>query len=248
MIRLGLLLETQIPIIVPWDYRTALTTAVYEILSAADPAYSHWLHEQGFRWGKQVYRLFVYSDLIVKPFHSSPDGLMDVRWMTWQISSPDKRFTDKFVEGLERKERTLEIFGTLVEVVDVVQTKPMDIGSGLIFRTISPIAVSIGDPSRSDHPIYLYPNDPKFVEMLERNLIMKWQAFHHKEWDGATFGIRVWNPRRKLVRVFNTNVRAWYLNLQMWGTDELIRFAYSTGLGIKNSQGFGMIEPGGNWL
>ena len=35
------------------------------------------------------------------------------------------------------------------------------------------------------------------------------------------------------------------MNLQMWGNEEMIRFAYDAGIGIKNSQGFGMIESGG---
>jgi len=165
--------------------------------------------------------------------------------MTWQISSPDPRFVEAFQRGLKHKEDQLELFGTIVEVIDIVRIDGPESGKGLVFRTISPVAVSAGDPNRSRHPIYLRPDDPQFVEALERNLIAKWQAFHQCEWNGGEFGIRVWNPKQKLIRVFDTDVRAYYLYLQMWGDEELIRFAYDTGLGIKNSQGFGMIEPGG---
>ncbi|MGQ9462823.1 MAG: CRISPR-associated endoribonuclease Cas6 [Candidatus Fervidibacter sp.] len=229
---------------VPWDYRTALTKAIYEVLSEFDPDYSNWLQEQGFRLGKRACRLFVYSDLIPTHKTISQYGLADVRWMTWQIGSPDQRFIQTFIKGLERRKLSLELFGTTVEVLDLVQMKPLGLGSGLVFHTISPIAVSVGDPNRSKHPIYLHPDQPEFVEGLKRNLIAKWEAFHQKAWNETEFGIRVWNPKSKLVRVFDTNVRAWHLHLQMWGSDELIRFTYDAGLGIKNSQGFGMIEPG----
>lgn len=242
--RLRLLLEANKALTIPWDYRTALTPAIYEVLTVADPAYSNWLHEKGFKWRKRSYRLFVYSELIPTYYRSSQDGLTGVKWMTWQIGSPDQRFIEKFLSGLKRKGHLLKLFDADIEILDVVQMEPKELGSGLVFHTISPIAVSIGDPSRSKHPIYLSPDQPEFVEALERNLINKWQALHQREWNDADFGIRVWNPKGKLVRVFDTDVRAWHLHLQMWGSDELIRFAYDTGLGIKNSQGFGMIEPG----
>lgn len=242
--RLRLLLEAQEPITLPWDYRTELTKATYAILKAADPAYSKWLHDQGFRWGKRVYRLFVYSDLVPTHWIFSPEGLSSVQWITWQISSPDQQFVDKFEDGLERQREQLELFDTIFEVVDRVRIKMPEIGSGLEFRTASPIVASVGDPRHSRYPIYLRPDQPEFIEALQCNLITKWQAFHRREWDGGELGIRVWNPKQKLIQVFGTDVRAWYLNLQMWGEKELIRFAYDAGLGIKNSQGFGMIEPG----
>jgi CRISPR-associated endoribonuclease Cas6 len=242
--RLRLLLEARETMTIPWDYRTTLTKAIYSTLVIADPDYGHWLHGKGFQQGKRVYRLFVYSDLIPTYKTLSWDGLADVRWMIWQIGSPDQRFIQKFVEGLKRRGMLLELFGTIVEVVDLVQIEPPRPGGGLVFHTISPIAVSIGNPNRSKHPVYLHPDQPEFIEVLEKNLIAKWEAFHQKSWKGEDFGVRVWNPKRKLVKVFDIKVLAWHLHLQMWGSDELIHFAYDAGLGIKNSQGFGMIEVG----
>lgn len=242
--RLRLLVETREPITLPWDYRTHMTKAIYAILKAGDRDYSAWLHDHGFRWQKRVYRLFVYSDLAPTHWNLSSQGLSDVQWMIWQIGSPDQRFLDAFKAGLEARCGQLELFDTTSEVVDMACMEAPERGSALTCHTVSPIAVSVGDPNRSRHPIYLRPDQPEFVEALRHNLITKWQAFHQREWSGGEFDLRVWNPRQKLVRVFGTDVRAWHLNLQMWGDEALIRFAYDAGLGIKNSQGFGMIEPG----
>jgi CRISPR-associated endoribonuclease Cas6 len=243
--RLRILFESLKKITLPWDYRTDVTKVVYTILRIGDPDYGDWLHEHGFRWKNKTYRLFVYSDLVPIHWNLSKKGLADVQCVTWEIGSPDKRFMDAFMAGIERQRGELQLFDTTFKVVDMVHIEPMELKSGLIFRTISPLSVSSADPNRLRYPIYLRPDQPEFIEGLQRNLINKWQAFHRREWKGEEFGIRVWNPKQKLIRVFNVNVRAWHLDLQMWGDEELIRFAYDAGLGIRNSQGFGMIEPVG---
>ena len=61
---------------IPWNYRTALTAKIYEILAVSDRDYSHWLHEQGFRNGNQVYHLFVYSNLKPINWQLADDGLL----------------------------------------------------------------------------------------------------------------------------------------------------------------------------
>lgn len=243
--RLGLLLEASVPITVPWNYRTSLTRVIYRILKAGSYQYSTWLHEEGYRWQNRVYRLFVYSDL--KPGHwvAAPEGLREVQWMHWQVSSPDSNFIAAFQSGLKASEDRFELFGTTVRVVDLIKLPPTCCRSGMIFRTTSPVAVSIGDRERSRHPIYVRADQPEFIEGLRANLIAKWQAFHQREWNGGHVELRVWNPKQKLIRVFDSDVRAWHVWLQMWGDEELIRFAYDAGLGIRNSQGFGMIEVGG---
>ena len=155
--RLRLLLEAHQPITIPWNYRTDLTKAVYMTLNTADPDYATRLRDHGFSWKNRIYRLFVYSDLTPVHWSLSSHGLADVRWMTWQIGSPDQQFMDAFIKGIERQAGKLHIFGTLIEVVDIVRIDPPELGDGLVFRTVSPIAVSVGDPSRSRHPIYLRP-------------------------------------------------------------------------------------------
>jgi len=218
---------------------------IYEILAISDMDYSRWLHDEGFRRGSKVYRLFVYSDL--QPWHYmlETDGLYVSQWLTWQVASPDPLFIKGFTNGLEKKGEVLELFQHSFKVVDILGVELPSFSETLILHTISPIVVSIQDRKGSRHAIYLRPDQPEFTQALERNLIAKWEAFHKKSWSGKEPGIRLWNPREKLIPVFDINVRAWHLKVQIWGSEELIRFAYDAGLGEKNSQGFGMIEVGG---
>ena len=241
--RVRFLLESSKAVVLPWDYRTELTRAIYRYLNLIDSNYGEWLSKEGFRWGKRCYRLFVYSDLFPRQGRVSEKGFEGVETITWEVSSPDKRFVETLVSGVEQEGRQVTLFGATFQIIDKAMFEPPCLRSGLVFRTISPVSVSVPNPDHPRHPIYLKPDQPEFVEALEKNLIKKWQAFRGKEWNGSEFRIRVWNPKRKLIRVFDIMVLAWHLNLQMWGDEELIKFAYDAGLGVKNSQGFGMIQP-----
>lgn len=242
--RLKLLLETKGPTLIPWDYRAQLIGTVYKVLSLADPAYTHWLHTEGFKREKKVYRLFVFSDLIPRHFLAQKEGLYVSEWITWELASPDTRFVEKFREGLKKNANEIKLLGNTFEVVDILQTEFPSFSGSLLFRTISPIVVSTFNPEFSQHPIYLEPDQPEFTIALERNLIAKWEAFYGRNWKRERPGIRVWEPQKKLITVFNINVKAWHLKVQIWGPEELVRFAYNAGLGEKNSQGFGMLEVG----
>jgi len=244
--RLKILLEpSKEPTLIPWDYRTSLTRLVYEILSLSDAEYGRWLHDKGFIRGKRVYRLFVYSDLQL--WHRVPekDGLLSSGNLTWQLASPDRRFIEKFMNGIRRKDQRLDLFESSFNVVDMLTMEAPSFPDAVTLSTISPVVASTYDPKMPPHPTYLSPDQPEFALALEKNLFAKWEAFHETPWDKEGFGLRVWSPRGKLIRVFNINVRAWYLKVQLWGSSELIRFAYETGLGEKNSMGFGMLEAGG---
>jgi CRISPR-associated endoribonuclease Cas6 len=243
--RLKILLESQKPTLIPWDYRTTLTRAIYEILAVSDPNYSQWLHDEGFRRGSKVYRLFVYSDFQPSHYKAEKDGLYVSQWLTWQVASPDNRLIDNFEDGLKKKDQVLQLFQNTFNIVDILRLELPSFSDSLIFHTLSPIVVATGDKQKSRHAIYLSPHQPEFTQALERNLIAKWEAFHKETWNGREFGVRVWNPDKRLLRVFDINVRAWNLKVQIWGSEELIRFAYYAGLGEKNSQGFGMVEVGG---
>ncbi len=243
--RLKLLLEATEDIAIPWSYRSDLTRLVYRLIGLADKDYASWLYYKGYVRGRKVYRMFCYSDLECARFEVSSEGLKARGSMVWQITSPDENFIKKLMSGINILSNRLEIFGGKIEVLDAIETRMPSIDRATTFHTISPIVVSKQNKGKDSPPLYLSPQNHGFTESLERNMLFKWEAFNGKPIEQQGFQIRVWNPKSKLVPIFNIKVRAWNLKLQMWGSDELVRFVYDTGLGERNSQGFGMIEVGG---
>lgn len=242
--KLKILLEAPSGLLIPWDYRTTLTKFIYETLRASDEQYSIWLHDIGYQRGKKKYRLFVYSNFRPISFHPTAKGMQTNGVFTWEIASPSNEFLEKLLEGLKKQDLKLSLFNSEVEVVDTVRMDLPLACAGRTWKTISPMVVSTWD-GKSAQPTYRSPSESEFASALESNIVAKWEAFHQRKWEGEPLGVRVWNPKSTLVPVFGIKIRAWYVDLQLWGSEELIRFAYDAGLGEKNSQGFGMIEIGG---
>jgi len=239
--RLKILFETKKDTLIPWSYHSELTKLVYNLVGLSDKNYSTWLHDEGYRKNKKIYRLFVFSDLQFAELAVLPEGLRTRGSVVWQLASPDERFIEKLKGGIKILNNKITLFESEFNVLDTLETQ-LPINEKSVFHTISPIVASIQEKGKGSPPSYLAPQDQRFTEALERNLLSKWEAFCNKPVDKGGFGIRVWEPRSKLVSTFNIQVRAWHLKLQMWGLDELMKFAYDVGLGERNSQGFGMIE------
>jgi len=236
-----MLLETTKDAFIPWSYRSDLTRLIYRLIGLSDRNYASWLHDEGYEKGGKVYRLFVYSDLQFPPREVSSIGLKGKGCIVWQLGSPDERFIKAVADGVKLQGNKLDIFGSTFDVLDILQTQLPKTKENPTFRTISPVVVSIQE-GKGTTPTYLNPEDQRFTQALERNLLSKWEAYNKKSIEVGNFGIRTWEPKSKLIPTFNIKVRAWNLKLQMWGSDELMRFAYDAGLGERNSQGFGMIE------
>lgn len=241
-LRLRILLETTKDVSIPWSYRSDLTRLIYTLIGLSDREYASWLHDKGYEKGGKVYRLFVYSDLQFQPREVSSAGLKSKGCIVWQLGSPDERFTKAVIHGIRLQESKLNLFESTFDVLDTLGTQFPKTRENPTFHTISPIVVSVQEKGRGLTPTYLNPEDQRFTEALERNLVSKYEAYNKKPAETEEFGIGLWEPKSKLIRTFNIDVRAWNLKLQMWGSDELMRFAYDAGLGERNSQGFGMIE------
>jgi CRISPR-associated endoribonuclease Cas6 len=116
-----------------------------------------------------------------------------------------------------------------------------------IIYLLSPITVY----STINKKTYFYsPNENKFYELIKQNLLKKYKAYY-KDYnvDNFDFDIELLkfdNKRDKKVIVYKNNCIISYEGMyKISGDKEILKFAWNTGLGSKNSQGFGMFEVKG---
>jgi len=113
-------------------------------------------------------------------------------------------------------------------------------------KTMSPVVARI---KRDDGKIRdLNPGDLRFYTALQQNLIKKYNSFYGN-YDGDEY-VKIVpemnSVKRKRITIdkngSQTHHRAYLMHFEMEADPELVKFAYDTGLGEKNSMGFGMVD------
>jgi CRISPR-associated endoribonuclease Cas6 len=226
------------------NYQQIIQGFLYRVME--DREFGYFLHEEGYHHGKRVFKLFTYSRL-------SGDFRTDSAKKTitfhgeirLQIGSVIPKFIQEIGKSL-LKAQTLQWNGQNVEIVEIGYREPEIHDSVCKIRMISPITVYSTYESEEGKKTtqYFDPDDPAFAHLIRENLRKKYEAYYGRTMDG-TFAIRALQvkPSDKVITRFKDFlISAWNGIYEITGTPEILRFAYGTGLGGRNSQGFGMFD------
>ncbi len=252
---------------IPINYNYYLSSAIYRWIETSSPEYSAFLHEHGFQpeGVARRFKHFCFSQLVV-PERSVRDNRLQIRspLIHWYIGMPVEKTLEHLVIGLfERQEFFIGSADTRFAVEQVEVLPDPAWSRSMCFRMLSPVTVSVPE-ERNGKLIasYLFADDPRVPAALRANIINKYHSLHNgaperAEMDTAEFSVRLDDDfirRRggaarisKLITIREgqageTRVRGFLCPFTIEGEPELIRLAYESGLGEKNSMGFGMIE------
>ena len=227
------------PLKLPLGYHHILQGFIYEILRA-EPEYSAFLHDHGYVEDSRPFRLFVYSLLEGKYEIKAPHIIFREN-VTFELRSPMNAFCDIFYLSLMHRERFFlnkqEVFLT-----GCVSTKRTITEENVTVRTLSPICMNRTVDGKTT---YLTPRDGDFSDYMNNNFIRKYQAATGDQPGGliSVEPVSV-SDKDKYVTKFDNRiyVTAWKGLYRLSGSPGDLTFLYDSGLGAKNSQGFGMIE------
>lgn len=105
-----------------------------------------------------------------------------------------------------------------------------------VFKTMAPVLVNTkGEPNW-----YLLPGDEGFDEGLAFSVREICRAF--LDMQDASIEFRPIAVRRKVVRHYNMDMQGFVGIFELRGTPEVLNLIYQVGLGVRRSQGFGMLE------
>lgn len=240
--RLKVVFEFQGDEIIPWDYTNALRGNLYRWLSIGDPDLASFLHDSGFEGGKRFYKLLTFSLLYFREKRVEKGGIRPKGEGIWYFSSPVLPVVESIAFGI-LTDQEARIGGTRAVVRSVEVEEPMEIEAGGIFKTLSPICLSTGDPRGGEklHKRFIDPGDKDYERVLNANLQGKAMAFWGEAVEGWVKVEWLGEPKSKMFRVRETNVRGWTGKLRLDGPQRLLWIAYEAGIGEHTSSGFGMI-------
>lgn len=234
--------QTDRPVTLPLASSWTIQGLLYHAVSS-DPGYSSFLHEQGYADGHRRFKLFCFSEL-------QPAG-------QYRVNAAERTIT--FLSGFTLEVRSVQPYfiGLLfsyftshptVRLGDNTVAVKARLGDSHIFadrvrvRTLSPVTVYRTE--ENGYTTYFSPEEERFYEAVIAGALRKWRSFHGSE-DGFALTVKPAEGSRftcRKTRFKSTFITAWHGEFDLAGNPAALDFLCQTGLGSKNSEGFGLFR------
>ncbi len=203
-----------------------------------DARYSKDVHDCGHALENKRFKHFTFSELKGK-YETEGKNIVYLGKATLRISSAEDYFIELLFSYF-KSSATVRLGEWDVEVANVRLENKCIFEDEVKIRTVSPITVYYTEDD--GHTVYHSPTDEKFYSAIVRNAQRKWQA---AKGDDADFDFEITEAAdarfvKRATRFKDTFITAWHGTFILKGTPEVLNFLLNTGLGSKNSEGFGM--------
>lgn len=242
--QLKLTFKTNTPLSLPLGHHAAVQGMIYGLLSRS-PEYSDFLHNTGYKDEAHSFKLFVFSTLRGHHFISKNRILYD-NCIYLDIRSPKEEFCKILLDALQSTD-SLELEHQNISVLECSFAKKTILSDSVDIHMLSPITLSTTYYENGKKKTrFLAPRDPDFPDALRHNTASKYKAAFGKEpHSNISLDIISLSDRDHYVTKFNNRIyiNGWSGTYKLSGDPSLLTFLYDTGIGSRNSQGFGMFDP-----
>lgn len=238
--------QTDRPVTLPLASAWMIQGLLYHAVSS-DPGYSSFLHEQGYADGNRKFKLFCFSEL-------QPAG-------QYRVNTAERTIT--YLSDITLEVRSVQPYfiGLLfsyfsgrptVRLGDNTVTVKARLGDSHIFtdhvrvRTLSPLTVYRTEENGCT--TYFSPKEERFYDAVLNGARRKWRSWRGSE-DGFSLTVQPVSGQTEKSRYTcrktkfkSTFITAWHGEFDLAGSAEVLDFLYQTGLGSKNSEGFGLVR------
>ncbi|MCF8247596.1 MAG: CRISPR-associated endoribonuclease Cas6 [Saprospiraceae bacterium] len=242
------------------NYNYEVSSAVYKILSLADPAFSAWLHDVGYPLEGRKFKLFTISNLrFGEGFRiNRQDGTVTLGGRQYlSLSFFVNEAVEKFVAGVFREQcfgiGTKDLPAIDFQIQSVEVEPPPTFGPTMRFRTMSPIVMSRYEEGNR-YEQYMSPEEPGYERQFFDNLLNKYESARLAGLvgalpEGGEMKFRLLSQPHKrgvLIKAGTgamTKVIGYEFEFELAGPVELLRFGYEAGMGLDNPV-FGCVGVG----
>jgi len=228
-------------IILPIHYNYLIQSFIYNNISRE---LADFLHNKGFEHGKRKFKMFVFSRVFSEKIKIHEDKIKFGNKVYFFISSPLKEFLSQFAEHLIKRSE-FKIFNNNLILREVFVLPIIEPESKIKIKMLSPLTVySTFLKNKKKKTYYYSPYEKEFEVLIKENLKKKYESFYKEKrnFDFKIKPLRVNKNSEKIIIYKGTVIKGWLGTYEIESEKDIIKFAYDTGLGSKNSQGFGMFE------
>lgn len=223
----------------PINYNHIIQAIIYNAIDQISDK-SEFYHDIGYRRYGRNYKLFQFSEL-KGDYYIQDKKIYFKSYISFSVRSVEPFFIRLLAESFWKNGITLgdKTYRTIHLKLsnDTVDDKT------ILIKMITPITVYSTD-LETKKTIYYSPKDEQFFEMIKNNFYRKYQAYYGIQPDTA-IEIRCGDenlPKKVVTKYKGIYITAWYGTYEISGERKYLDFLYQTGLGSKNSQGFGMFD------
>lgn len=231
-------------LVLPLNYHHILQAIIYKGLENSDECYKEhfhdFLHDKGFSHGSRSYKLFTFS-LLKGKYEIENRKIIFRDQISFEVRCPDIFVIKRLAEGFsERGINYGDVHVTRVKTFLRDWTVEENI---ILAEMVTPVCVYSTD-SETKKTHFYNPAEPEFGELVNENFIRKYMAYYGVEPESDV----VLEPVRVMEKdKFVTNYKGFYISgwrgiYRLYGERKYLDFLYQTGLGSRNSQGFGMFN------
>lgn len=222
----------------PISYHHLQQSAIYSLLR--DTTIAGELHDYGSAYGKRTYKLFTFGPLTGRYVISGKEIIFQDE-IQWEIRCDDRQLAiilyEKILkDGLRLGENAFEKVKVQVRDTRVEQ-------DCITVKMLSPICVYETD-NQTKRTHFFSPEEDKFSKAVQENFYRKYLAANKLEPESNIniVPLLISGKDKYLTKYKGFFINGWKGIYQLSGERKYLDFLYQTGLGAKNSQGFGMFE------
>lgn len=220
------------------DYRRIFMSLIKSVFTNYDPLLCTYLY------GTQEEKKIVYKPFTFFVRFHDYEGIDEKRILcgnrlSFTFSSNDEKLFVAFYNGLLQGKKIVigknyPIVFTLKGIHLLPEKKITS--EKVMFKTIAPVLVNI-----TGNDFYLLPSQPEFPDAFKKNITIQATCFHiNCNEDMIQYKIDA--MKRLCVSHFKQTMTSWLGKFTLEAPIDVLQMIYDTGLGIRRSQGFGLLE------
>lgn len=239
----------------PVDYQHYIGAWIYKVIAQADAGFASFLHSQGYSFGNKTFKLFCYSPLDfgrAKLWKEKSLFELNAETAQLQVSFYLPDAAERFIIGLFNNQ---EVFigdrfnGIDFTVAQIERLPDPAISETMSYRARSAVVVSIM-PENGKYAKYLSPEDENYSDLLKNNLLQKAEVIKTSLELPSDFSFKFTlqsKAKSKLISIKaytpqESKIRGFIYDFTLTAPPEIHKLVQNTGLGEKNSTGFGWCE------
>lgn len=227
----------------PISYNHIIQGVLYKFIN--EESFANFLHNKGYVYNNRIYKLFSFSNILEKPFqiYNERKQFIFPRDISIYFSSINNEFFQYVFNSIITMKDSIYL-GKNPVIISKIEFINQEITNNEIVNVFSPITVysTLTTFDNRKKTYYYNPREGEFSLNIRKNLINKYQAFHGELPKNDEFNIKYMDKyRERVVSYKNFIIKGYSGRFQIQGSKELMDIAFCTGLGSKNSQGFGCI-------